>query len=338
METVRIALMGGGTVGGAFAELLPSHNARFEALGLEVELAKVLVRDPRKSRPGIPAQLLTDNPAGFLDDVDVLVEVAGGTTVAGDLVLQALERGLPVVTANKALLAERWDELRPLAEEGNLYYEASVMAGTPILGALQSLWGNQTLEMHGIVNGTCSYLIRRMEEGAIYDEAFQEADKLGYLEADPNLDVGGIDSAHKIAVLGRLTVDPGLSWARVLSRTRGIQHLTPELLRQARAEGYAIRLVASLYPEQGEWVAAVRPVRLPESHPLVAMGSGRNALVYKGDPVGPLVFAGAGAGGGVTASAVLGDLYRALLGTPGHLPIPAAAPVPALEVEKLQEV
>lgn len=163
---------------------------------------------------------MTNNPEGFLDDIDVLVEVAGGTTTAGDLVLQALEMGLPVVTANKALLAERWNELREYAEQGDLYYEASVMAGTPIIGALQSLWGNQTLEMHGIVNGTCSYLIRRMEEGATYEQAFKEASDLGYLEADPNLDVGGIDSAHKICVLGRLTVDPGLSWEKVLQRTR----------------------------------------------------------------------------------------------------------------------
>lgn len=338
METVRVALMGGGTVGSAFAQLLPAHQARFAALGVKVELARVLVRDPQKSRPGIPQGLLTQNPKGFLDDVDVLVEVAGGTTTAGDLVLQALELGLPVVTANKALLAERWDELREYAEEGDLYYEASVMAGTPVIGALQSLWGNQTLEVHGIVNGTCSYLIRRMEEGATYRQAFKEAEDLGYLEADPNLDVGGIDSAHKICVLGRLTVDPGLSWEKVLERTRGIQHLTPELLRQARAEGYAIKLVASLYPENGEWVAAVRPVRLPESHPLVRMGSGRNALVYKGEPIGELVFAGAGAGGGVTASAVLSDLYRVLLGTPGHLPIPSKAPLPQQAVERLEEV
>lgn len=338
METVRVALMGCGTVGSAFVQLLPAHQARFRALGVKVELARVLVRDPQKSRPGIPQGLLTQNPKGFLDDVDVLVEVAGGTTTAGDLVLQALELGLPVVTANKALLAERWDELREYAEQGDLHYEASVMAGTPVIGALQSLWGNQTLEVHGIVNGTCSYLIRRMEEGATYQQAFKEAEDLGYLEADPKLDVGGIDSAHKICVLGRLTVDPGLSWEKVLERTRGIQHLTPELLRQARAEGHAIKLVASLYPENGEWVAAVRPVRLPESHPLVRMGSGRNALVYKGEPIGELVFAGAGAGGGVTASAVLGDLYRVLLGTPGHLPIPSKAPLPQQAVERLEEV
>lgn len=338
MERVRVALMGGGTVGSAFAQLLPAHRARFAALGFRVELARVLVRNPKKSRPGIRQGLLTQNPKGFLDDVDVLVEVAGGTTTAGDLVLQALNLGLPVITANKALLAERWDELREYAELGDLHYEASVMAGTPVIGALQSLWGNQTLEMHGIVNGTCSYLIRRMEEGATYEQAFKEAEDLGYLEADPNLDVGGIDSAHKICILGRLTVDPGLSWEEVLWRTRGIQHLTPELLREARAEGYAIKLVASLYPENGEWVAAVRPVRLPELHPLVRMSDGRNALVYKGEPIGELVFAGPGAGGDVTASAVLSDLYRVLLGTPGHPPIPSRAPVPQQAVERLEEV
>jgi len=330
--------MGAGTVGGALAELLPTHQARFRSLGLEVELTRILVRDRSKPRPGVPAALLTDESQGFLEGADLLVEVAGGTDAAGEVVLQALQRGLPVVTANKALLAERWHDLRSYAEAGRLYYEASVMAGTPIMGALQSLWGNQTLELHGIVNGTCSYLIRRMEEGATYEEAFAEAGRLGYLEADPTLDVGGIDAAHKICVLGRLTVDPGLAWSEVRRRTRGIEHLTPKMLHQARAEGHAIKLVASLYPEEGRWVAAVRPVRLPQEHPLVALGSGRNALVYKGDPVGQLVFAGAGAGGAVTASAVLGDLYRAALGSPGHLPIPAPVPLPADGVEAFEEV
>lgn len=338
METIRIGMMGAGTVGGGLAELLPKHQERFRALDVKVELAKVLVRDEKKARPGIASRLLTAKAEGFLDDVDVLVEVAGGTDQAGEMVLEALQRGLPVVTANKALLAERWDELRPYAEEGDLHYEASVMAGTPIIGALQSLWGNQTTEMHGIVNGTCSYIIRRLEEGATYAEAFKEAGDLGYLEADPNLDVGGIDSAHKITVLGRLTVDPNLNWDRVLRHTRGIQHLTPEMLKEARAKGQAIKLVASLYPEKGQWVGAVRPVRLPAEHPLVTMGSGRNAMVYRGDPIGQLVFAGAGAGAGVTASAVLSDLYRVLLGAPGHLPIPAAVAVPQAEVEKLEEV
>ena len=258
METIRVALLGAGTVGGAFAELLPKHADRFRALEVKVELAKVLVRDANKPRPGIPGRVLTTQTEGFLRDVDVLVEVAGGTTQAGDMVIAALEAGIPVVTANKALLAERWDELREYAENGELYYEASVMAGTPVLGALGSLWGNQTLELHGIVNGTCSYIIRRMEEGSGYEAALREAGNLGYLEADPNLDVGGIDAAHKLTVLARLTVDPGLAWDKVLTRTRGISHLTPQTLADAHAEGKAVRLVASLYPEKGQWVATVR--------------------------------------------------------------------------------
>ncbi|RDI95713.1 homoserine dehydrogenase [Meiothermus sp. QL-1] len=338
MEKIRIALMGAGTVGGAFAQLLPAHQARLKALGVQLELARVLVRDLNKARPGLPPHLLTNQTEGFLEDVDVLVEVAGGTGTAREVVLEALARGIPVVTANKALLAEHWGELRGYAEEGELYYEASVMAGTPVLAALHSLWGNQTLELHGIVNGTCSYLIRRMEEGASYEAAFEEARGLGYLEADPRLDVGGIDAAHKLCVLGRLTVDPGLAWEKVLARTRGIEHLTPKLLAEARQEGQAIRLVASLYPERGAWVAAVRPVRLPLEHPLVRLGSGQNALVYRGEPIGTLVFAGAGAGGAVTASAVLNDLYRLLSGAPGHLPIPKALPVPADPVERFEEV
>ncbi|RIH85274.1 Homoserine dehydrogenase [Meiothermus luteus] len=337
MKTVRVALLGAGTVGQAWVGLLPQHQDRLAALGVRLELVRVLVREAQKSRPGIPPQLLTTDPEGFLDGVEVLVEVAGGTGRVGDLVLEALSRGLPVITANKALLAERWRELRPYAERGRLYYEASVMAGTPVLGALQSLWGNQARELHGIVNGTCSYLIRRMEEGASYKEAFEEAGRLGYLEADPRLDVGGIDAAHKICVLGRLTVDPALEWAQVLKRTRGIEHLTPQALAEARQAGQAIRLVASLYPEDGAWVAAVRPVRLPLEHPLVLLGSGRNALVYRGEPIGTLYFAGAGAGGAVTASAVMDDLYRWLSGAPGHRPIPQIVPALGLEVEQLEE-
>lgn len=338
METIRIALVGAGTVGSALAELLPKHQGRFRAIDVSIELAKVLVRDSQKSRPGVPRELLTSDPELLLDDIDVLVEVAGGTGLPGQLVMQALEQGIPVVTANKALLAERWDELQHYAEEGQLHYEASVMAGTPIMGALQSMWGNQTLELHGIVNGTCSYIIRRMEEGSTYEQAFTEAGTLGYLEADPNLDVGGIDAAHKITVLARLTVDPSLTWEEVKSRTSGITHLKPAMLEAAKAEGKAIRLVASLIPEKGQWVAAVRTVKLPLEHALVTMGSGRNAMVFRGEPVGELVFAGAGAGGGVTASAVLSDLYRLLLGAPGHLPIPTAVSVPQIEITPFEEV
>ncbi|MCX7739931.1 MAG: homoserine dehydrogenase [Meiothermus sp.] len=337
MKTVRVALLGAGTVGQAWVGLLSQHQDRLAALGVRLELARVLVRDAQRSRPAIPSHLLTTDPKGFLEGVEVLVEVAGGTGRVGDLVLEALSRGLPVITANKALLAERWGELRPYAEGGQLYYEASVMAGTPVLGALQSLWGNRTQELHGIVNGTCSYLIRRMEEGAGYQKALEEARQLGYLEADPRLDVGGIDAAHKICVLGRLTADPALEWSQVLQRTRGIEHLTPEALAEARRSGQAIRLVASLYPEGGSWVAAVRPVRLPLEHPLVLLGSGRNALMYRGEPIGTLYFAGAGAGGAVTASAVMDDLYRWLSGAPGHLPIPRAVPTSGLEVERLEE-
>ncbi|RIH83869.1 Homoserine dehydrogenase [Calidithermus terrae] len=337
METVRIALLGAGTVGSSLVELLEAHRARLEAFGYRAELVSVLVRDAGKPRPGIPAHLLTADP-GALAEADVLIEVMGGTERAGDLVLRALEAGTPVITANKALLAERWGELRGYAEAGLLYYEASVMAGTPVIGALQSLWGNRLLELHAILNGTCNYILNRLEAGVPYAQALEEAQAKGYAEADPTLDVGGFDAAHKLTVLARLTADPGFAWEGVKANTRGIEALTPERLGEARAGGQVIRLVGSLFPQDGRWVGKVRPVRLPASHPLALMGSARNALVCRTQEAGELVFSGAGAGGHVTASAVLGDLYRLVAGQPGHLPIPAPLPVPQVQVEALDEV
>lgn len=336
METLRIALLGAGTVGASLVELLGAHRGRLEALGYRPELVSVLVRDARKPRPGIPPHLLTTDPTAVAE-ADVLIEVMGGSTLAGELVLRALEAGTPVITANKALLAERWDELRGYAEAGLLYYEASVMAGTPVIGALQSLWGNRLLELHGILNGTCNYILQRLEAGIPYAQALKEAQDRGYAEADPTLDVGGFDAAHKLTVLARLTVDPGFAWEEVRANTRGIERLTPELLDEARANAQVIRLVASLFPQGGRWVGRVRPVRLPADHPLALMGRVRNALVCRTQEVGELVFSGAGAGGHVTASAVLGDLYRLISGQPGHRPIPNPLPLPDTPAPALEE-
>ncbi|MER3489316.1 MAG: homoserine dehydrogenase [Meiothermus sp.] len=339
MERVNIALLGAGTVGGAFARLLGQHRERLAGLGLEVGLAKVLVRDTAKARAGIPPQRLTDQPEGLLDDADVLVEAMGGTGLAKRLVLQALGAGIPVITANKALLAEAWGELRPYADDGLLYYEASVMAATPVVAALSGvLWGSHLLELHAILNGTTNYILNRLEEGTSYAEALAEAQAKGYAEADPTLDVEGLDAAHKLTVLARLCLDPDYPWERVRANTRGITHLTPADLEAAREQGQTVRLVGSLYPENGEWKAAVRPVRLPLEHPLARAGSARNGLVLRGEACGELVFSGAGAGGAATASAVLGDLYQLLMGVPGPAPISSLTPVPDRPAERFEEV
>ncbi|GEM89023.1 homoserine dehydrogenase [Oceanithermus desulfurans] len=339
METLRIALLGAGTVGSGFVKLLDEHRGRFRALGLEPALTGILVRDPRKPRPGwVPEGLLTTDVGRVFEEVDVVVELMGGTERAGRLVLDALDHGLPVITANKALLAERWEELKPHAMEGLLYYEASVMAGTPVIEPLSGvLRGNRTLELHGILNGSTNYVIGRMEDGLGFAEALTEAQAKGFVEEDPFLDVGGIDAAHKLTVLARLAVDPDFAWEDVRAATRGIQELTREQIFEAEAEGKRIRLVASLVPNGGRWKAMVRPVKLPTNHPLAQAVQARNALLYRGDAVGEVLISGGGAGSAVTASAVVGDLLRMLEGYPGHPPLPEAVPVPDYEPEILEE-
>jgi len=190
------------------------------------------------------------------------------------------------------------------------------MAGTPALSFLETLRGSQLLELHGILNGTTLYILQEMEQGRTYEEALREAQRLGYAEADPSLDVKGIDAAHKLTLLARLLLDPDFPLSQV--EARGIEGLTLEALRAAEARGAKVRLVASLYGEGGRWRARVAPVALPQDHPL-ARARG-NALLARTAPLGEVLVIGPGAGGGATASGLLADLLRFLSGAPGHLP------------------
>ena len=327
---MNIGLLGAGTVGVAVAELLASHE-------IDATLSKVLVRDVNKARAPIPNNLLTTDPDEVLETADLLIEVMGGTGLAGDLTLAALRQGKPVVTANKAVLAERWDELRPFLEQGKLYFEAAVMAGTPVIGPLTgALRGSRPVELHAILNGTCSYILAELEKGFAFEAALLEAQTLGYAEADPKLDVGGFDAAHKLNVLARLVFDPEATWASVKAATKGIESLTPETMRKARELGGRVRLLGSVYPENGAWCATVRPVFLPNAHPLATAANGRNALYFRGDAVGEVLITGAGAGGMPTASGVVSDLLAALEGRPGPGLLRKAAPVPEEPVAKLE--
>lgn len=339
MERLNIALLGAGTVGQAFYQLVLDHRDRLAANNLEIGFSGVMVRDTQRSRPPIPASLLSNQTNQLPPDTDIVVEVMGGTGVAGDRVLEALEQDIPVITANKALLAERWDELWPYADDGLLFYEASVMAGVPVVGSLaHTLQGSKVQEIHAVLNGTTNYILGRLEAGIGYPEALAEAQARGYAEADPALDVEGLDAAHKLTVLARLAADPGFAWERVRASTRGITQLTPQHLEDARRDGQTVYLLASLFGQQGQWEARVRPVRVPLSHPLTQAARQRNALVYRGDGVGELLFSGAGAGGKATASAVLGDLYQLLQGNAGHLPISTPVAAPAAPLETFTEV
>ena len=302
MEALKIALLGGGTVGSAFYNLVLERAEELSAFGVVPRFLGVLVRDPRKPR-AIPQELLRAEPFDLLE-ADLVVEAMGGVEAPLRLVLPALEAGIPLITANKALLAEAWESLRPFAEEGLIYHEASVMAGTPALSFLETLRGSELLELHGILNGTTLYILQEMEKGRTYAEALLEAQRLGYAEADPTLDVEGIDAAHKLTLLARLLVDPGFPFAE--------------------ARGERVRLVASLFGEGGRWRAAVAPRRLPQDHPL-ARARG-NALWVRARPLGEAFVTGPGAGGGATASGLFADLLRFLSGAPGHLPAPRARP------------
>jgi homoserine dehydrogenase len=334
LTVMNIGLLGAGTVGSKLAELIEDRD------DLGFRITKVLVRDTAKARSSIPTELLTSNPKDILQHADILVEVMGGTTLATDVMLEALKGGKRVVTANKASLAEHWETFKPFIKKGLLYFEASVMAGTPTIGALTGvLRGSRPLELHAILNGTCNYILSEVEKGVSYDKALAEAQKLGYAEADPRLDVEGFDAAHKLIILARLVFDPNASWESIEAHTKGITSITPEMMQDAIKRKGRIRLLGSVYPCDGQWAYKVRPVFLPDSHAMAGAASNRNALYFRGDAVGSVFITGAGAGGAATASGVLSDIICAAQGAPGPSLLNKAAVAPQnLDVAILEEV
>lgn len=304
-------------------------------------VAGVLVKNLVSPRsPSVARQLLTADGPGLIDQADVVVELLGGVEPAATLMLQALRAGKRVVSANKAALAERWDEFVPYLREGTLYFEAAVMAGTPIIGSLAgALRGCRPLELHAVLNGTTTFILSRLEAGEEFGPALAEAQRLGYAEADPALDIGGFDAAHKLALIGRLAFDPQLSWKELAAHTHGISHLTPAIVREAMEDGGSVRLVGSIYPGEAAWRARVRTVYLPAGHPLTATAESGNALLLRARDLGEVLVQGPGAGGEATAAAVLADLLQALAGRPGPAPLPLAAPLPKeYRVEDLGEL
>jgi homoserine dehydrogenase len=325
MKTLRLGILGGGTVGSNVLTLLHQRRDLIRALGVNLELAPVVVKNSKKPRPTINPDARFTSDSAEMGEVDVLLELIGGTAHALDLILPHLKAGKPVITANKALLAERWDVLKPFAVRGQIFFEAAVMAGTPVITSMTcTLRSSELFELHAILNGTCNYILSRMEEGAEYVEALEEAQQKGYAEDPPDLDVGGVDPAHKLCMLARLAVDADFPWERL--EMRGIQNLTGAQVRGALEVGKRVKLVGSLIPENGAWRAVVRPVILNASHPLAGSTASRNAIVLHGDACGTIVLQGGGAGGMVTASAVVGDLIAFMEGNLGHTPRAIAAP------------
>ena len=323
MDKRNIALCGCGTVGSGVASLLLEENgAAAQRFGSGLKLKYIL--DARVSEiearldPPMEVTVTDDRPAVLQDeDVDVVVELFGGIDAARELIEQALRAGKDVVTANKALLAEHGDQLFKLAREcdRSIAFEASVGGGIPIISAVRDdLVANRIESIYGILNGTCNYVLTRMTgENLSYEEALKGAQEKGYAEADPTLDVEGIDSAHKLAVLARLAFGVKVDLDDIACE--GISDVTVEDLEYARQLGYSLKLLAVGMRTDGGIDLRVHPTLLRHDHPLSAVSGAFNAVCVHSDMVGETVFTGLGAGRNPTASAVVADIYRVALGT-----------------------
>ena len=315
---MRVGVIGAGNIGAALVGILTDpgrRHALVDGATAPLELVGVAVRDLTRARPDVDPALLTDDVASLLaKDLDVLVEVAGGLEPAGGYVRAALERGVSVVTANKALMAEHGNALARLAHEhgADLFYEAAVGGAIPILRALRtSLAGERISRVLGIVNGTTNFILSRMsEEGSDYAAALAEAQALGYAEADPRADVEGADAAAKIAILSALAFGTPLAGEEVARE--GITGVRPVDVEFARHAGYVVKLlaVAERVGESGV-SRRVHPTLVPREHPLAAVSGATNAVFVEGVKAGPLMWLGQGAGGEPSATAVLGDVLDA---------------------------
>ena len=316
---IRIGLLGYGTVGSAFVDLLESQKSTILLrTGLELVVTHVAVSDLNKDRPGLDAQtLLTDKPSEVIknNEVDLVVELMGGLLPARDLVKAALENNKPVITANKELLSKEGKYLFALAGERNvdLLFEAAVAGGIPLIRVLrQSLLGEPVEKIMGIVNGTTNYILSQMEEKAMpYSEALLEAQKLGYAESDPTADVSGQDAASKAAIIAMVAFGADVSLDDVLFE--GIQNISSADVAFANRAGCAIKLLAMVSKHEDELEVQVYPALLPNSHPLSSVRDSFNAVFVEGTAVDSLMLFGRGAGGMPTASAVLGDVIDAAL-------------------------
>jgi homoserine dehydrogenase len=326
--SVRVALLGCGVVGGATARILVEHaDGLAERAGVPIELARVVVRDPDKPRvldlpPGV---ITTDALAAVKDpDVDLVVEAVGGMEPARSLLFEAISSGKHVVTANKELMASAAEELMAAAGEAgtDLLFEASVAGGIPIIRPMkESLAGDRVSRVMGIVNGTTNFILTRMSEGGLsFEEALDEADRHGYTEADPSADIDGHDAVAKLAILASIAYDARVAASDV--EREGVRNVTADDIVAAHELGYEVKLIAVAEREDGEVAARVHPAMLPKTHPLAAVRNEFNAVFVEAEEAGEIMFYGRGAGGGPTASAVVGDIVEIVRHMAGGSPAP----------------
>lgn len=334
MQQVNLGIIGAGTVGGGVYQAIQRNGPLMASrLGVRFEIVKMAARNLGKPRSvSIPKSLLTNDWRSVVDDprVQIVVELMGGTTTAREVTLRALEQGKSVVMANKALLSAHGEELFATAQNfgANLYYEASVAGGIPIIKVLrEGLIGNRITRIYGIVNGTCNYILTRMKlEGADFNDVLKDAQRLGFAEAEPSLDVDGHDAAHKTGILASLAhgfwVNPNHIYVE------GIRGITKLDIQFAAQLGYTIKLlgiVKRVEPSAAKSSAKTRkpggpriqvtvyPTLVPNAHVLASVSNVFNAVYVRGDVVGDTLYYGRGAGQDATASAVLSDLADAAL-------------------------
>ena len=325
---LKVAVLGCGSVGSQVVRLLQEQSGDLAArVGARVELVGVAVRRLDAPREvDVPEGLLTADAAGLVsrDDVELVVEVIGGIDPARTLILSALENGASVVTANKALLAEDGPTLFEAAEKAgrDLYFEAAVAGAIPIIRPLrESLAGDSVTRVLGIVNGTTNFILDKMDtSGAGFAEALDEAQELGYAEADPTADVEGFDAAAKAAILASLASHSRVTASDV--HREGISEVTAADVQSAQDMGSVVKLLAICELKDDAVAVRVHPAMIPRSHPLASVREAYNAVFVESEAAGQLMFYGPGAGGAPTASAVLGDLVtvarNVLAGKRGH--------------------
>ena len=322
MQTIGVSLLGMGNVGTGVAKILVEHHDRIaRRVGLNLRLRKVVVRDPDKPRAVPASQITTDlNDVLNDDETSIAVELWGGVDAAHRALSDLLDSGKNVVTANKALLAERGLDLFERAHrlERSVAFEAAVAGGIPIIAAVgQSLVANQIISISGILNGTSNYILTAMaEKGESYAQALAQAQELGYAEADPTMDVDGTDAAQKLAILSQLGFGCRASSPEI-SR-QGIDSLDLADVHYAGELGYVVKLLATAKLENGQVAMRVSPCLVRAHAPLAEVRGAYNAVKVVGDAVGDTLFYGQGAGQMPTASAVVADIVDTALGRAAH--------------------
>jgi len=319
-SVVQVGLIGCGTVGRGVVEILAAERKEIaRKTGVALELVRVADKDPQQARAaGVPEDRITPDASVVLEDprIEVVIELVGGTSVAKDFVIRALQAGKHVVTANKALLAHFGREIYRVARQHGrcVAFEASCAGGIPLILALrQGLVANRISALYGILNGTCNYILSEMDhKGKSYAEALAEAQRSGFAEADPTLDVNGTDTAHKLAILASIAFGADVDFERL--HIEGIEHLEAQDLASGREMGYVCKLlgIADHTPEGIS--LRVHPAFVKEGHPLASNRGSFNAVSVYGNWVGHTLYYGRGAGSKPTASAVVADLVDIALG------------------------